>query len=75
MCNTIKEANTCNESTKRRGTREGPENIFKELMAKNFPNVIYNIHTHTHTPPRSSMKDKGKEKILKTARENQLILY
>ena len=56
MCNTIKEANTCNDSTKRRGTREGPENIFKELMAKNFPNVIYNththIHTHTHTPKK-----------------------
>ena len=70
MYSTIKEANTCNGSTKRRGTREGSENISRELTARNFPNVFYSTHTHTHThTPKKLSEDKDKEKILKTARE------
>lgn len=70
MCSTSKEANTCNGNTKRRGTREGSENISKELTVRNFPNVFYSTHTHTQThTPKKLNEDKDKEKILKTARE------
>lgn len=63
MYSTIKEASTCNGSTKRRGTREGSENISRELTARNFPNVFYS--THTHTNPRSSVKIKTRRKSWK----------
>lgn len=74
-------AYTCNWSSKRRKREEGTEQIIREIIAKNFPNLMKPINPHfqiQRTPSRRCMNlpqahhnHNDKKKILKTARERR----
>ena len=67
---------------RRRNREKGPEKIFEEIIAEDFPNMgkdIINSVQETQSPPRhivsKMMKIKDKDKILNATREKQQITY
>ena len=64
---------------------KGAENIFEDIIAENFPNlgkeaqrVPYRINAKRNIPRHiviKMTKIEDKERILKTAKEKQLVIY
>ena len=78
-----------NQDSRRRRKRKGIENIFKEIMAENFPNLKEtgikiqeahrspnNLNPYSPTPRHIAIKMANvKQRILKAAREKQRVNY